>query len=131
MKHDILFVKDSKIIKSSFFSDSYDVWKRFFLNYDISQHLLDESFEIQLDYFEDPALLVDYSDRSVTVFPVDDLGTIILDKYIARRYLEFGFKLFIQEGNARYVIFNEFHLFNYLFAPMEQEILKKHLTIFK
>lgn len=128
MKHDLLFIQDEDIIRTKFFSTSYEVWDSFFLHYEITPDA--PGFSIQLDYFEDPALLIDYSDKSVTAFVVPDLGTIILIKFIARRYREYNFNLFIQEdGRRRY--YEDLNTFiDMLMAPMVPSIMKRQLTLF-
>lgn len=128
MKHDLLFIQDDKIIRSKFFATSYDVWESFFLHYEITPDA--PGFSIQLDYFEDPALIIDYSDKSVTAFVVPDLGTILLIKFIARRYIEYNFNLFIQEDDRRRY-YEEFNTFiDILMSPLVPGIMKRQLTLF-
>lgn len=128
MKYDLLFIQDDDIIRTKFFSSSYEVWDSFFLHYEITPDA--PGFQIQLDYFEDPALLIDYSDKSVTAFVVPDLGTILLIKFIARRYKEYNFSLFIQEdGRRRY--HEDINTFiDILMAPMIPGIMKRQLSLF-
>lgn len=128
MKHDILIINNDKVVRTKFFSTSYEVWESFFLYYDITPEATTTS--IQLDYFEDPALLIDYSDKSVTAFIVNDLGTILLIKYIAARYNEYGFNFFIQEGERRRLQGSINDLFDNLLTPLCEGIMKKHLTLF-
>lgn len=127
MKHDLLFIKDDVVIRSKFFSSSFEVWDSFFLHYEITPDV--PAFQIQLDYFEDPALLIDYSDKSLTAFVVPDLGTILLIKFIARRYKEYNFDLFIQEdGRRRY--YEDISLFiDVLMSPLVPKIMKKQLML--
>lgn len=128
MKHDILIINDDKVVRTKFFSTSYEVWESFFLYYDITPEATTTS--IQLDYFEDPALLIDYSDKSVTAFIVNDLGTILLIKYIAARYNEYGFNFFIQEGERRRLQGSINDLFDNLLSPLCEGIMRKRLTLF-
>lgn len=126
MKHDLLFIQLDKVIRTKFFATSYDVWESFFLHYEITPD--DHDFQIQLDYFEDPALLIEYFDKSLTAFIVPDLGTILLIKFIARRYREYNFNLFIQEeGRRRY--YEDINTFiDVLMSPLVPSIMKKHIT---
>lgn len=128
MKHDILIINNNKVVRTKFFSTSYEVWESFFLYYDITPEAVTTS--IQLDYFEDPALLIDYSDKSVTAFRVNDLGTILLIKYIASRYNEYGFSFFIQEAERRRLQKSYYDFFDNLLTPLCEGIMKKHLTLF-
>lgn len=99
MKHDLLFIQHDTVIRSKFFSNSYEVWETFFHHYNITPEA--SGFQIQLDYFEDPALIIDYTVKSFTAFRINDLGTILLIKSIASRYNVYGFNFFIQEDNRR------------------------------
>lgn len=129
MKHDLLFIQYDTVIRSKFFATSFDVWDSFFSHYDITPEA--SYFQIQLDLFEDPALLIDYSDKSVTAFHrINDLGTILLIKYIASRYNEYGFNFFIQEENRRRLQGSVNDLFNNLLSPLSEGIMKSHLTQF-
>lgn len=126
MKHDLLFIQHDTVIRSKFFATSFDVWNSFFSHYDITPDVPD--FQIQLDCFEDPALIIDYSDKSVTAFRINDLGTILLIKYIASRYNKYGFIFFIQEENRRKLQGSVNDLFNNLLSPLSERIMKMHLT---
>ncbi len=128
MKHDLIFTKSGKVERTKFFSTSYEVWCDFFLYYDINPDSPDS--EIQLDYFEDPAMVIDYSDKSFTAFAINDLGTILLIKFIARRYAEYGFNFFIQDGGLRWRVKDASQLFDTLLDPLTEGIMKKHLTLF-
>lgn len=128
MKHDLLFIQLDTVIRSKFFATSFDVWDSFFSHYDITPEATD--FSIQLDYFEDPALIIDYSDKSVTAFRINDLGTILLIKFIAFRYNEYNFNFFIQEENRRRLQGSVNDLFNNLISPLSEGIMKSHLTQF-
>lgn len=129
MKHDLLFIQHDTVIRSKFFTTSFDVWDSFFSHYDITPEA--SGFQIQLDLFEDPALLIDYSDKSVTVFHrINDLGTILLIKYIASRYNEYDFNFFIQEDNRRRLQGSVNDLFNNLLSPLSEGIMRMHLTQF-
>ena len=130
MKHDILFSKSSKIIKSKFYDSSYEVFQKFVLNYDLSQHLLEDDLQIQFDYFYDVCFLADYNDHSFTAFPVDDLGAILVTKHAAERFKALGFNLYYQEDNKRMLFDNPLSLFNRLLYPIEAQIMNKRLTLF-
>lgn len=130
MKHDILFSKASKIIKSKFYDSSYEVFQKFVLNYDLSQHLLEDDLQIQFDWFYDVCFLADYSDHSFTAFPVDDLGAILVTKHAAERFKALGFNLYYQEDNKRMLFDNPLSLFNRLLYPLESQIMNKRLTLF-
>lgn len=129
MKHDLLFIQLDTVIRSKFFATSFDVWDSFFSHYEITPDV--PAFQIQLDLFEDPALLIDYSDKSVTAFHrINDLGTILLIKYIALRYNEYGFNFFIQEESRRRLQGSVNDLFNSLLSPLSEAIMRKTLTYF-
>lgn len=128
MKHDIMIINNNHVVRTKFFSTSYEVWESFFLYYDITPDATDTA--IQLDYFEDPALYIDYHDKSFTAFRINDLGTILLIKYIAARYNEYGFNFFIQEGERRRLQGSYNDLFDNLLTPLCEGIMKKHLTLF-
>ena len=128
MKHDIMIINNNKVVRTKFFSTSYEVWESFFLYYDITPDAVETA--IQLDYFEDPALYIDYHDKSVTAFRVNDLGTILLIKYIASRYNEYGFSFFIQEAERRRLQGSLNDFFDNLLTPLCEGIMKKHLTLF-
>lgn len=128
MKHDLLFIQHDTVIRSKFFATSFDVWDSFFSHYDITPEA--PGFQIQLDYFEDPALIIDYSDKSVTAFRINDLGTILLIKFIASRYNEYNFNFFIQEDNRRRLQGSVNDLFNNLLSPLSEAIMRKTLTYF-
>lgn len=128
MKHDLLFIKDDVVIRSKFFSSSFEVWDSFFLHYEITPD--DSSFQIQLDYFEDTALIIDYTDKSVTAFRINDLGTILLIKFIASRYNVYGFNFFIQEDNRRRLQGSVNNLFDNLLSPHCKDIMRKTLTYY-
>ena len=128
MKHDLLFIKSDIVIRSKFFATSFDVWDSFFKHYEITPDV--PSFQIQLDYFEDPALIIDYSDMSVTAFQINDLGTILLIKFIASRYNEYGYNFFIQEDNRRRLQGSVNDLFNNLLSPLSEDIMRKTLTYY-
>lgn len=128
MKHDLLFIKDDVVIRSKFFSSSFEVWDSFFLHYEITPDV--PAFQIQLDYFEDPALIIDYADKSLTAFVVPDLGTILLIKFIARRYKEYNFDLFIQEDGRRRRYYEDISAFiDVLMSPLVPKIMKKQLML--
>lgn len=125
MKHDLLFIQLDTVIRSKFFATSFDVWDSFFSHYEITPDV--PAFQIQLDLFEDPALLIDYSDKSVTAFyRINDLGTILLIKFIASRYNEYGFNFFIQEESRRRLQGSVNDLFNSLLSPLSEAIMRKH-----
>lgn len=126
MKHDLLFIQLDTVIRTKFFATSYDVWESFFLHYEITPDV--PAFQIQLDYFEDPALLIDYADKSLTAFVVPDLGTILLIKFIARRYKEYNFDLFIQEEGRRRYYEDISSFIDALMSPIVPSIMKKHIT---
>lgn len=128
MKHDIMIINNNKVVRTKFFPTSYEVWESFFLYYDITSDAVETS--IQLDYFEDPALIIDYSDKSFTAFRVNDLGTILLIKYIASRYNEYGFSFFIQEDERRRLQGSYNDLFDNLLTPLCEGIMRKQLTLF-
>lgn len=128
MKHDLLFIQHDTIIRSKFFATSFDVWNSFFLHYDITPDV--PAFQIQLDYFEDPALIIDYTDKSVTAFRIIDLGTILLIKFIASRYNVYGFNFFIQEDNRRSFQGSVNDLFDNLLSPLCKDIMRKTLTYY-
>ena len=130
MKHDLLFIQLDTVIRSKFFATSFDVWDSFFSHYDITPEAT--GFSIQLDLFEDPALLIDYSDKSFTAFHrINDLGTILLIKFIASRYNEYGFNFFIQKESRRRLQGSVNDLFNSLLSPLSEAIMRKTLTYFK
>ena len=128
MKHDLLFIQHDTVIRSKFFSNSYDVWGTFFRHYDITPEA--PGFQIQLDYFEDPALIIDYTDKSITAFRINDLATILLIKFIASRYNEYGFNFFIQEDNHRRLQGSVNDLFDNLLSPLCKDIMRKTLTYY-
>ena len=128
MKHDLLFIQDDTVIRSKFFATSFDVWDSFFHHYDITPEA--PGFQIQLDYFEDPALIIDYTDKSFTAFRINDLGTILLIKFIASHYNEYGFNFFIQEDNRRRFQGSVNDLFNNLLSPLCNDIMRKTLTYY-
>lgn len=128
MKHDLLFIQHDTVIRSKFFATSFDVWNSFFFHYDITPDV--PAFQIQLDYFEDPALIIDYTDKSVTAFRINDLGTILLIKFIASRYNEYGFNFFIQEDNRRRLQGSVNDLFDNLLSPLCNDIMRKTLTYY-
>ena len=128
MKHDLLFIQHGTVIRSKFFATSFDVWNSFFQHYDITPEA--SGFQIQLDYFEDPALIIDYSDKSVTAFRIIDLGTILLIKFIASRYNVYGFNFFIQEDNRRSFQGSVNDLFDNLLSPLCKDIMRKTLTYY-
>lgn len=128
MKHDLLFIQHDTVIRSKFFATSFDVWNSFFQHYDITPEA--SGFQIQLDYFEDPALIIDYSDKSVTAFRIIDLGTILLIKFIASRYNVYGFNFFIQEDNRRRFQGSVNDLFDSLLSPLCKDIMRKTLTYY-
>ena len=128
MKHDLLFIQHDTVIRSKFFATSFDVWNSFFQHYDITPEA--SGFQIQLDYFEDPALIIDYTDKSVTAFRINDLGTILLIKFIASRYNEYNFNFFIQEDNRRRLQGSVNDLFNNLLSPLSEDIMRKTLTYY-
>ena len=128
MKHDLLFIQHDTVIRSKFFATSFDVWNSFFLHYDITPDV--PAFQIQLDYFEDPALIIDYTDKSVTAFRIIDLGTILLIKFIASRYNVYGFNFFIQEDNRRSFQGSVNDLFDNLLSPLCKDIMRKTLTYY-
>lgn len=128
MKHDLLFIQHDTVIRSKFFATSFDVWDKFFSHYDITPEA--SGFQIQLDYFEDPALIIDYIDKSVTAFRINDLGTILLIKFIASRYNEYNFNFFIQEDNRRRLQGSVNDLFDNLLSPLCKDIMRKTLTYF-
>lgn len=127
MKHDLLFIKDDAVIRSKFFSSSFEVWDSFFSHYEITPD--GSSFQIQLDYFEDPALIIDYFDKSLTAFTVPDLGTILLIKFIALRYKEYNFDLFIQEDGRRRYYEDISSFIDVLMSPLVPKIMKKQLML--
>lgn len=128
MKHDLLFIQHDTVIRSKFFATSFDVWNSFFLHYDITPEA--SGFQIQLDYFEDPALIIDYTDKSVTAFRINDLGTILLIKFIASRYNDYNFNFFIQEDNRRRLQGSVNDLFDNLLSPLCNDIMRKTLTYY-
>ena len=128
MKHDLLFIQLDEVIRTKFFATSFDVWDSFFKHYEITPDV--PAFQIQLDYFEDPALIIDYADKSVTAFRINDLGTILLIKFIASRYNEYGFNFFIQEDNRRRLQGSVNDLFNNLLSPLSESIMRKALTYY-
>lgn len=128
MKHDLLFIQHDTVIRSKFFATSFDVWNSFFHHYDITPEA--SGFQIQLDYFEDPALIIDYTDKSVTAFRINDLGTILLIKFIASRYNEYNFNFFIQEDNRRRFQGSVNDLFDNLLSPLCKDIMRKTLTYY-
>ena len=128
MKHDLLFIQHDTVIRSKFFATSFDVWNSFFQHYDITPEA--SGFQIQLDYFEDPALIIDYTDKSVTAFRINDLGTILLIKFIASRYNDYNFNFFIQEDNRRRLQGSVNDLFNNLLSPLCKDIMRKTLTYY-
>lgn len=128
MKHDLLFIQHDTVIRSKFFATSFDVWNSFFHHYDITPDV--PAFQIQLDYFEDPALIIDYTDKSVTAFRIIDLGTILLIKFIASRYNVYGFNFFIQEDNRRKLQGSVNDLFDNLLSPLCKDIMRKTLTYY-
>ena len=128
MKHDLLFIQHDTVIRSKFFATSFDVWNSFFQHYDITPEA--SEYQIQLDYFEDPALIIDYSDKSVTAFRIIDLGTILLIKFIASRYNVYGFNFFIQEDNRRRLQGSVNDLFDNLLSPLCKDIMRKTLTYY-
>lgn len=128
MKHDLLFIQHDTVIRSKFFATSFDVWNSFFHHYDITPDV--PAFQIQLDYFEDPALIIDYTDKSVTAFRIIDLGTILLIKFIASRYNVYGFNFFIQEDNRRSFQGSVNDLFDNLLSPLCKDIMRKTLTYY-
>ena len=128
MKHDLLFIQHDTVIRSKFFATSFDVWNSFFQHYDITPET--SGFQIQLDYFEDPALIIDYTDKSVTAFRINDLGTILLIKFIASRYNEYNFNFFIQEDNRRSFQGSVNDLFDNLLSPLCKDIMRKTLTYY-
>ena len=128
MKHDLLFIQHDTVIRSKFFATSYDVWESFFRHYDITPEA--SGFQIQLDYFEEPALIIDYTDKSVTAFRINDLGTILLIKFIASRYNEYNFNFFIQEDNRRRLQGSVNGLFDNLLSPLCKDIMRKTLTYY-
>ena len=128
MKHDLLFIQYDTVIRSKFFATSFDVWNSFFQHYDITPEA--SGFQIQLDYFEDPALIIEYSDKSVTAFRIIDLGTILLIKFIASRYNVYGFNFFIQEDNRRSFQGSVNDLFDNLLSPLCKDIMRKTLTYY-
>ena len=128
MKHDLLFIQHDTVIRSKFFATSFDVWNSFFHHYDITPEA--SGFQIQLDYFEDPALIIDYTDKSVTAFRIIDLGTILLIKFIASRYNVYGFNFFIQEDNRRRLQGSINDLFDSLLSPLCKDIMRKTLTYY-
>ena len=128
MKHDLLFIQHDTVIRSKFFATSFDVWNSFFQHYDITPEA--SGFQIQLDYFEDPALIIDYTDKSVTAFRINDLGTILLIKFIASRYNEYNFNFFIQEDNRRRLQGSVNDLFDNLLSPLCKDIMRKTLTYY-
>lgn len=130
MKHDILFSKGSKIVKSKFYETSYEVFRKFILEYDITQHLLESDIQIQFDWFYEPVFLADYDDRSFTAFPVDDLASLLVTKHAAERFKAIGFELYYQEDNKRISYSDPLKLFNRLIEPLEAQIMNKRLTIF-
>ncbi len=125
MKHDLLFIQLDEVIRSKFFATSYEVWDSFFLHYDITPDV--PGFQIQLDYFEDPALLIDYTDKSLTAFVVPDFGTILLIKFIARRYKIYNFDLFIQEDGRRRYYEDISTFIDALMASLVPSIMKTHI----
>lgn len=127
MKHDLLFIQHDTVIRSKFFTTSYDVWDTLFKHYEITPDV--SAFQIQLDYFEDPALLIDYADKSLTAFVVPDLGTILLIKFIARRYKEYNFDLFIQEDGRRRYYKDISSFIDVLMSPLVPKIMKKQLML--
>ena len=128
MKHDLLFIQHDTVIRSKFFATSFDVWNSFFLHYDITPEA--PGFQIQLDYFEDPALIIDYTDKSFTAFRINDLATILLIKFIASRYNVYGFNFFIQEDNRRSFQGSVNDLFDNLLSPLCKDIMRKTLTYY-
>ena len=128
MKHDLLFIQHDTVIRSKFFATSFDVWNSFFHHYNITPEA--PGFQIQLDYFEDPALIIDYTDKSFTAFRIIDLGTILLIKFIASRYNVYGFNFFIQEDNRRSFQGSVNDLFNNLLSPLCKDIMRKTLTYY-
>ena len=128
MKHDLLFIQNDTVIRSKFFATSFDVWNSFFQHYDINPEA--PGFQIQLDYFEDPALIIDYTDKSVTAFRIIDLGTILLIKFIASRYNVYGFNFYLQEDNRRSFQGSVNDLFDNLLSPLCKDIMRKTLTYY-
>lgn len=130
MKHNILIIDDlGKVVSIRNFPDSFEARKYFREVIDPNAYYGSDN-QIQLNYFEDPALLIDFRDYSVTVFPVNDLATILLIKDIARCYsLNEDFTLYYQINSHRILYNSHYVLLNSLLEPLEDSILKRRLTV--
>lgn len=132
MKHDILFIKDDKIIQSKFYGTSFDVFHDFIQNYDFSKHLIENDLdEIQLDLFYETVFVIYLKSKHFVAYQVSDLASILLIKDIAIRLSEYNFDLFYQDGSNSEFYVSPLKLFNRLLLPLEEGILKKQLTLFK
>ena len=127
MKHNILIINElNKVETVRNFPDSYEALK-YLRNLNPAPYY-STTYQIQLNYFEDPALLIDFGDESLTAFRCVDLATILLIKDIAHLYFTDDFGIYYQMDDIRIRSYNPLALFELLLEPLEDSILKRRLT---
>lgn len=129
MKHNLLIINDlDKVETVRNFPDSFEALKYFREVLDPEQYY-GSDYQIQLNYFEDPAFLIDFSDESLTAFHAVDMATILLIKEVAKIYYRDNFDLYYQIDDIRIKKDTPLILLNTLLEPLEESILKRRLTI--
>ena len=128
MKHNILIINDlDKVETVRNFPDSYEALKYFREVLDPAQYY-GSYYQIQLNYFEDPALLIDFNDETITAFRTVDMATILLIKEVSRIYYMDSFDLYYQIDDIRIKEATPLILLNTLLEPLQDTILKRRLT---